>query len=306
LADLGKIWRPYSNYIYKENTSASSKILDDEEKITDGGIYSNFSSYSNYIPFNFENENSNPNWARVNSVTKYSPNGNALEEADALGIFSAARYGYAFTQPVMIGKNSRYGSMIFRDFEEITSSQSGHSGNQSALIGAAQSLEIVTQGAMITKDGDHLVEKGAIAKVWIKNNDQLPAESFNLILSSNTSTEYAAKKVAQTGEWTLYSFTIPSNAFSNNTAFGISFKNYGVSEVFIDDFRFQPMEAAANCYVYDSATLRLLAQFDDQHFGVYYQYNGEGKLVRKLIETEKGFKTIQENQYNKPTVARLP
>ncbi|MEO6049384.1 MAG: hypothetical protein ABIQ57_17995, partial [Candidatus Kapaibacterium sp.] len=54
----------------------------------------------------------------------------------------------------------------------------------------------------------------------------------------------------------------------------------------------------------DNATFRLLATFDDQHFGVYYQYNDEGQLVRKLRETERGRRTVQETQYHTPRVSR--
>ena len=52
--------------------------------------------------------------------------------------------------------------------------------------------------------------------------------------------------------------------------------------------------------MYDVKSLRLLTLFDDQHFGLYYQYNSEGQLVRKLIETERGLKVITETQYNTP------
>jgi YD repeat-containing protein len=54
------------------------------------------------------------------------------------------------------------------------------------------------------------------------------------------------------------------------------------------------------CHVYDVNDYKLLTTFDDQHFGLYYQYNAEGKLIRKIIETEKGMKTVQETQYNTP------
>jgi hypothetical protein len=74
--------------------------------------------------------------------------------------------------------------------------------------------------------------------------------------------------------------------------------------LYVDDVKFQPKDAQVSCFVYDVATLRLLTQFDDQHFGVYYQYNDEGKLVRKMVETEKGMKTIQESQYNSPKIGR--
>ena len=50
----------------------------------------------------------------------------------------------------------------------------------------------------------------------------------------------------------------------------------------------------------DPTTRKLLASFDDQHFGLFYQYNAEGKLVRKQVETERGLQTIQETQYNTP------
>jgi hypothetical protein len=58
------------------------------------------------------------------------------------------------------------------------------------------------------------------------------------------------------------------------------------------------------CYVYYPDDLRQATVFDDQHFGIYFQYNGEGKLIRKLYETERGLKTVQETQYHTPVVDR--
>ena len=78
----------------------------------------------------------------------------------------------------------------------------------------------------------------------------------------------------------------------------------GTENIWIDDVRMQALDAQMICYVYDVNTLRLLTSFDDQHFGLFYQYNAEGKLVRKLIETERGMKTVQETQYNTPLISR--
>lgn len=41
----------------------------------------------------------------------------------------------------------------------------------------------------------------------------------------------------------------------------------------LDDIRIQPLESQATCYVYDVNTHKLLTSFDDQHFGLFYQYN---------------------------------
>jgi YD repeat-containing protein len=81
--------------------------------------------------------------------------------------------------------------------------------------------------------------------------------------------------------------------------------NYSSSKaIWIDDLRVQPMDAQAMAYVYDLATLRLIASFDDQNFGLFYQYNAEGKLVRKMVETQNGLKTVTETQYHSPSTAR--
>jgi hypothetical protein len=111
-------------------------------------------------------------------------------------------------------------------------------------------------------------------------------------------------RTAQTGEWALYTATVSPELLpaAENTSFFV--KLLGGKDVWVDDVRFQPRDAQATCYVYDASTLRLLTQFDDQHFGLFYQYNDEGKLVRKLIETERGLKTIQETQYNLPQAQR--
>lgn len=111
-------------------------------------------------------------------------------------------------------------------------------------------------------------------------------------------------KVAQTGEWSLYQLHV--NNFDHakiGTKFTVKIAKHptiGSDQVWIDDLRGQPIDAQMGCYVYDRKNLRLLAQFDDQHFGLFYQYNGEGKLVRKLRETERGLKTVAETQYHTP------
>ncbi len=114
-------------------------------------------------------------------------------------------------------------------------------------------------------------------------------------------------KVAQTGEWSLYQLIVDNfDALKVGTKIEVRLtRNSGMTDqVWIDDIRAQPLDAQMTCYVYDRDNLRLLTQFDDQHFGLFYQYNGEGKLVRNRRETERGLKTITETQYNTPKVVR--
>jgi hypothetical protein len=107
-------------------------------------------------------------------------------------------------------------------------------------------------------------------------------------------------RVARSGEWELFEgkATIPTNW--PDVKVSIASADLANTITWIDDVRIQPMDAQMTAYVYDVKTLRLLTTFDDQHFGLYYQYNAEGKLVRKLVETERGIKTVTDAQSNTP------
>jgi len=113
------------------------------------------------------------------------------------------------------------------------------------------------------------------------------------------------QKIYLSREWSLYVAEIRNfnglAAGNYNIQLGY---NYLPNEmVLVDDFRIQPLDAVMNCTVY-TIDNKVAAQFDDQHFGVYYEYNNKGQLVRKSIETERGKKTLQEQQYNTPLLLR--
>jgi hypothetical protein len=121
------------------------------------------------------------------------------------------------------------------------------------------------------------------------------------------------KWIARTGEWNLYEAKwtpgplVTINGLAAGATVSVSINKHpslANEVVFIDDVRYQPLDAQVVCYVYDAATLKPLATFDDQHFGMYNQYDGEGKLVRKLIETERGIRTVQESQIHAPNQIR--
>ena len=67
---------------------------------------------------------------------------------------------------------------------------------------------------------------------------------------------------------------------------------------YMDDIRYQPKLSAIKTYTYDAAKKRLLAEFGDDHMPTKYVYNLDGKLVRKIVWTEKGAKLVSEGQYN--------
>ena len=251
------------------------------------------------------------NWIKRNETTKYSPNADVLEQVNALNISSVAKFGYSESVPVLTVTNASYQSVYFESFEVIEGNQTefgfrssgdsgqslyglteeGHSGKNSLLI--EKGIDLISPVLSLSEDVNSM-----IVQAWIKglNDDMeigLYSDSDELLTTSVWSTE------TRSGDWALYRAVIP---VGDNRKFKMKFRYTGDLEVsdnsLLDDIRIQPLESEMNCFVYDPNTFRLLAAFDDQHFGMYYQYNAEGKLIRKLVETERGTKTIQETFYN--------
>lgn len=49
-------------------------------------------------------------------------------------------------------------------------------------------------------------------------------------------------------------------------------------------------------FVYDSKSLRLMAELDENNYATFYDYDDQGALIRVKKETEKGIMTIQETR----------
>ncbi|MBI5373724.1 MAG: hypothetical protein HZA79_16990 [Sphingobacteriales bacterium] len=94
--------------------------------------------------------------------------------------------------------------------------------------------------------------------------------------------------------WQRYEgvFTVPAGA-GNVT---LNFINTSGSPVYFDDVRIHPFNSNVKSYVYDPVNLRLLAELDANNYGSYYEYDGEGILIRTKAETKEGVKTITETR----------
>lgn len=239
-----------------------------------------------------------------------------MEEKDVLGIASAARYGYRnHILPTIVAKNANYESLFFKDFEQLTDESEGvtknsHSGFYALNLRETPNYQVinVTDGVALTSQ---MQEKGGMLKLWLQSKDANGELNQNnapgLTASINGVLDVAFHKVASTGKWTQYEANIKEwtgIAVNQTITMKLKYNFMASEEVLIDDVRLQPFDSEAMCYVYDKYSLRPMAEFGDQHFGVFYQYNNEAQLVRKSIETERGMRTLQENQYNVPRIKR--
>ncbi|SKC59340.1 immunoglobulin domain-containing protein [Ohtaekwangia koreensis] len=294
--EVGK-WRPLATYTYSKGNVSVDKN------------YNSGTFQLSHFNWQYPEVTKKSGWLKVNEITKYSPNGEAVEEKNALDILSTAKFGYSGALPYLIAQNASYGSVLFESFENLYSGTNAfedgiglngnslvmttsHSGRNSLLLTG----QFISHSFTLTKQ---LQDKGLLVRVWTKGTDVLAAIKLKL---STLSTLENFSLVARSGQWSLLEARIEPGNFGlavGGTFTAFLIKQQG-GDVWIDDVRMQPINAEVTCYVYDVKTLRVLTVLDDQHFGLFYQYNAEGKLVRKQIETARGVKTVQETQYNIP------
>lgn len=307
-------WRADANYVYRDTVRS---VITGDALNYEAGLYQ-------LQVFDWENpvNNASDKWLKTSSINDYSPNGNMLEEQNILNIRSSAKFGYHKTLPYLIAKNAPSSTVVFESFEneyfdgsdtyfedgmikptgmEIETNFA-HSGDQSIILTRVDSLKIMDLSAADLEEADDislLSNKQLLVKMWVKAYypDHLHA---SLIQDGSTYlTDFI--EISEVGEWALYQAILPSCSSGDIEIWVV---NTSTHPVYVDDIKAHPSDAQVNTYVYDVNTHRVICTFDDQHFGLFYQYNSEGKLVRKQKETVRGFKTIQEAQYNTKLVPR--
>jgi hypothetical protein len=301
-------WRPDSSYAFREVTYS-------------GGLNRNTGWFD--MPFfDYDDvDNNDPNrWIQTNYVVAYSPDGQALEEENALGIRSCSKFGYDRQLPYLVAQNSASPLVLFESFEKqylsgtyledrvdfswnsfgVINSTAAHAGKKSFSSSNASAF-LYRSGSRSL--GYTLAAPQAMqVKGWFRSKDVTGFIDPIVAVTLNGTPAVPMKVVARVGEWVLCEATVSLPFGSSAYSIDITCVNVTANSgtTWIDDVRVQPKDAQMTAYVYDPNNYRLLATFDDQHFGMYYQYNDEGKLVRKLIETERGLRTVQETQYNTP------
>jgi YD repeat-containing protein len=139
-----------------------------------------------------------------------------------------------------------------------------------------------------------------VLSAWVKENINnvttlsSPSISFSYDGTAQKSGPFKAKGPIIDGWQKIEEeFIIPDNATSiyvelNNTS--------STNNVYFDDIRIPPFASNLGSYVYDPASMKLVAELDDKNFATFYTYNEEGNLISIKKETEEGIKTVKEQQ----------
>lgn len=82
--------------------------------------------YDIFVPFHWADPNLNvKQWNMINTVTRYSPYGYALEAKNALDVFSAELYGYNRSAVTASASNAKHQEIAYDGFEDYKNNQYG-------------------------------------------------------------------------------------------------------------------------------------------------------------------------------------
>jgi len=139
-----------------------------------------------------------------------------------------------------------------------------------------------------------------MASVWVKPaSGTTPNVSLHYSVNGTAITAPNTSKTA--GAWTLVTMVIPGNTVTSGT-FSLWCQNDDASiQAYVDDMRFQPLNASTTAYVYDPFSGELTHILDNSNLYTRFEYDAAGRLVRTYKEklntgtfTNEEFKT---NQY---------
>lgn len=318
LAQMNAFYYPVTSYAFIGDRSSANGP---NGKVYDAGKYLNFQFFNwkySGIGQNINGQDDlsivNTSWQSPSYVTKFSPNGQPLEEVNLLGIPSTVHFGYNHLLPTISGANAEYSTLVFEDYEISSSillySNKAHTGKKSINYASTQNGVLSNRELQLT---ERLEAKGGRFKVWVRLTDQQAADplytdvmNVNPVLEINGN-EYPLKQIAKVGEWALLRVDVNDWGTMNiddSFVLSLTTNSLGGMELLIDDVCFHPLEAGVSMTVYDPKDFRVVAQIGDQHFATIYEYSAEGALVRTIIESERGRKTVKEQQGNVPRVNR--
>jgi hypothetical protein len=272
--------------------------------------------------FNWQNTDANEDngWIKTQKIVQYTASGLPVLKRDALNIPSVVKYDHNNLFPLLVAANATAQNVMFENGENIIRDEDGdiivteswlalnpvdnfidseqaHTGKKS--IG----VTLVNGDGKIGLDGtkaitEHQNLEGYSIRMWIRASQPNSFESkIKLIKTDGSSKDF--KVISGNNEWKLVEVIMTKTDMQLMVLGQPLFSRISFTKINgglrVDDIQIKPLDAAFAGYVYDRATLQLVAEINNANFAKLYQYDLEGKLTRIRAETDKGIFTVKES-----------
>lgn len=278
----GNVWRMSDSYSWMPVSSRADGLT----------------ALSSFLPFNWTTPaSSHAHWTKTGGISRYNVYSKALEAYDINGHYMATRLGYRSSKVTVSGGPAKYGEIAFSGAEDETvigenpfevrrgdgtvSTAHAHTGTSSLSLGSGKSgFEYTQSAANLTTGRDY------IASVWVRSigtasNAKLYYQINGMPKETSPSSSVSTKR---SGDWVLLTLPISGADIATGATLHVGVRNDHAADVFVDDFRFQPANAATTAYVYDPFTGDLTYMLDDHNLYTRYEYDDAGRLRRILTE----------------------
>jgi hypothetical protein len=296
------IWRKGPAYVWKGNYG----------RLNPDGT----SSFSPTDEFNFSG--SNALWQYTGEFTKFDHYGMPLESKDLNNIYSSIIMGYKDGATLARCANARYNEITFSSAEDLYADKP-YFGGEVTLGGGT--VKYLSKGQTITTHtGDAVVALSSGYAFTFKTSGLEAGKRYRTAVWTNNTNGRIYYKINGGSEvlssaptssklvngWYLIDLELPVQASAFSLEVGVKSTS---GEVYFDDFRFQPSDAAMTCYVYPpsdfefTATSSTYSNFnyvlDNDNFFTKFEHNERGLLTKTYRESFKyGVKLISESKDN--------
>jgi YD repeat-containing protein len=264
-----------------------------------GVTANNTTPYSSFVDYFSVGGSSNANWKKVQENTLYNVYSAALESTDINNQYSATHMGYNNSKVIITGGPAKYHELAYASVEDVLMTNGNFSTNVSPGSGTintdtayahtgVKSLKVASgqQGFTYSVSHTDLSAKDYNVAVWVKPSSGTNINTAALFYQSNggsivNPSQTYSKSAAG---WYLLEARIPASVIPTAGNLIVGCKNTGSSDLYFDDFRFQPYQSAVTAYVYDRHTGELTYVIDNNNLFTRYQYDDAGKLIRTYRE----------------------
>lgn len=320
-------WHQDGTFAYRTSTVELASAQGNRQ------LYDNVGVYNDFTAFNWQRPDHNsPQWLETDRATLYTPDGVPVETANIFDVPKATVPTLNNTLTGISARNAEYNTVLFEPFETAINDRTETGflvGNLPSSAGALTTDYAHTGTSCVQTNVTFLLPElslpttgpapctDVVVRFWASQITQgertliTDKEPINFRVESGAPGPwFTAEQVAVVGEWTLFQAVIEDVdqwLAPGATTYQLRINQLTFGQIkLLDDLKIAPLTAESHAAVYDLNNFRLLASFGDSHFATLYQYNDEGQLLRKRVETERGIKTVEETHKHRPGTPRNP
>ncbi len=285
----GNVWRPQYTYDWMPTNQTSDGLT----------------PVASFADFNFAAPTSSDSrWVKSAELTLYDVYSKSLEGRDVNGHYGATHFNYGEQKVILTGGPANYYEIAYSGAEDaaITNPSSSfilhqagtvttaaaHTGSSSLLVNPGSNTAFLYSVPIVSSgNGGVIAGRNYTASVWVKpvTGSASNVNVYYQVNGTNLGSSSSSVSNKTAGGWTLVNLSIPGSQLTAGGTLKVFCENdHATAQAYVDDFRFQPLNASTTAYVYDLFSGELTDILDNANLYTRFEYDAMGRLVHTYKE----------------------